>query len=336
MDVNKETIDAINTGNERFRNKKRQEKLAEVPKEYEDRFNHAMDYEDEENYFGAKTLCQEILSKDSSIEAVKIMLARVYPKLLEQDIYDNNMRYKEDVEAYYAFLDTITMNELVRDYIVETIAKMCELMGEEGYRPIYMDFVRTIEEKGYLPKEEYGETIESAYASFESGMYFSDSKVSLIMKNVLKSGYDRAYVSAGIDNEDKKRKMEIDIYTNLFYLTKYYEGHEEEIDYIRETYPHSYNNIDADIQAIKDNREVAVEGIMNELVKFLSKNMDRDGLYKAMDKAYDYMINSRPKPAVIHSGRTTYHRAGEKIGRNDLCPCGSGKKYKNCCGKNTL
>ena len=25
---------------------------------------------------------------------------------------------------------------------------------------------------------------------------------------------------------------------------------------------------------------------------------------------------------------------GEKVGRNDPCPCGSGKKYKNCCGKN--
>jgi preprotein translocase subunit SecA len=24
----------------------------------------------------------------------------------------------------------------------------------------------------------------------------------------------------------------------------------------------------------------------------------------------------------------------EHVGRNDLCPCGSGKKYKNCCGKN--
>jgi len=23
--------------------------------------------------------------------------------------------------------------------------------------------------------------------------------------------------------------------------------------------------------------------------------------------------------------------AGKKIGRNDPCPCGSGKKYKNCC-----
>ena len=26
--------------------------------------------------------------------------------------------------------------------------------------------------------------------------------------------------------------------------------------------------------------------------------------------------------------------AAEKIGRNDPCPCGSGKKYKNCCGRN--
>ena len=24
---------------------------------------------------------------------------------------------------------------------------------------------------------------------------------------------------------------------------------------------------------------------------------------------------------------------GGKVGRNDPCPCGSGKKYKNCCGK---
>ena len=24
---------------------------------------------------------------------------------------------------------------------------------------------------------------------------------------------------------------------------------------------------------------------------------------------------------------------GPKIGRNDPCPCGSGKKYKKCCGK---
>ncbi|NCD26044.1 MAG: preprotein translocase subunit SecA, partial [Deltaproteobacteria bacterium] len=30
----------------------------------------------------------------------------------------------------------------------------------------------------------------------------------------------------------------------------------------------------------------------------------------------------------------TVRRADPKIGRNDLCPCGSGQKYKKCCGKN--
>jgi len=32
----------------------------------------------------------------------------------------------------------------------------------------------------------------------------------------------------------------------------------------------------------------------------------------------------RRKPAVI---------AGKRVGRNDPCPCGSGKKYKHCCGR---
>jgi len=29
-----------------------------------------------------------------------------------------------------------------------------------------------------------------------------------------------------------------------------------------------------------------------------------------------------------------FRRQGRKIGRNEPCPCGSGKKYKNCCGRN--
>jgi len=29
---------------------------------------------------------------------------------------------------------------------------------------------------------------------------------------------------------------------------------------------------------------------------------------------------------------TQLRRTAEKVGRNDPCPCGSGKKYKKCCG----
>ena len=35
-------------------------------------------------------------------------------------------------------------------------------------------------------------------------------------------------------------------------------------------------------------------------------------------------LHSRPAPAPVR-------RAAPKVGRNDPCPCGSGRKYKHCC-----
>lgn len=32
-------------------------------------------------------------------------------------------------------------------------------------------------------------------------------------------------------------------------------------------------------------------------------------------------------------GADTYKRATPKVGRNEPCPCGSGKKHKKCCGR---
>ncbi len=35
---------------------------------------------------------------------------------------------------------------------------------------------------------------------------------------------------------------------------------------------------------------------------------------------------------ISRAGVTTQRHASKKVGRNDPCPCGSGKKYKKCCG----
>ena len=44
----------------------------------------------------------------------------------------------------------------------------------------------------------------------------------------------------------------------------------------------------------------------------------------------------RMKDAMSAGGDTSLKKAPvrktEKVGRNDPCPCGSGKKYKKCCG----
>ena len=50
-------------------------------------------------------------------------------------------------------------------------------------------------------------------------------------------------------------------------------------------------------------------------------------------------INRKPvQKGIANDGKETLKKEPatnkkKKIGRNDVCPCGSGKKYKNCCGK---
>ncbi|MEE9591547.1 MAG: SEC-C metal-binding domain-containing protein, partial [Thermodesulfobacteriota bacterium] len=44
------------------------------------------------------------------------------------------------------------------------------------------------------------------------------------------------------------------------------------------------------------------------------------------------IILGRGEKAPEKERPQTVHRAGRKIGRNEPCPCGSGKKYKKCCG----
>ena len=45
-------------------------------------------------------------------------------------------------------------------------------------------------------------------------------------------------------------------------------------------------------------------------------------------------LSENTAPASSSGPKTPYVKKETEIGRNDPCPCGSGKKYKNCCGKN--
>jgi preprotein translocase subunit SecA len=50
------------------------------------------------------------------------------------------------------------------------------------------------------------------------------------------------------------------------------------------------------------------------------------GLDLAAEEEGDVAVAEKTQPFV---------RSGKKVGRNDPCPCGSGKKYKHCHGKLT-
>jgi len=94
--------------------------------------------------------------------------------------------------------------------------------------------------------------------------------------------------------------------------------------------------------------------IHDEVVEFLFKVQVVDNSNLGRKRQTDNLMESRPvfvmnapqKPDALEEREIytnspdepvkveTYRREKPKVGRNDPCPCGSGKKYKKCCGKN--
>ena len=75
--------------------------------------------------------------------------------------------------------------------------------------------------------------------------------------------------------------------------------------------------------------EEMIEGIKNETVKFLfhvrvERPVEREKVAEETSASHGEDDKSLKKEPA---------RNENKVGRNDACPCGSGKKYKNCCGR---
>lgn len=90
-------------------------------------------------------------------------------------------------------------------------------------------------------------------------------------------------------------------------------------------------------------KENPIEEMTEDTVVSLA--FDKEMLYKNMvDAKADWLYNLPAWEKIFdeEKRKDLYREAkkmntivkGKKIGRNDPCPCGSGKKYKKCCGKN--
>lgn len=62
------------------------------------------------------------------------------------------------------------------------------------------------------------------------------------------------------------------------------------------------------------------------------RRVERDMPLQDLDDAIDHLIECVLDAADISRPRKPVARATPKVGRNDPCPCGSGRKYKQCHG----
>ena len=90
--------------------------------------------------------------------------------------------------------------------------------------------------------------------------------------------------------------------------------------------PNDYENMD-------ESSQVEVEILPEELFYNMLK-ADADYLFSLPQwetvLGKDKMIEIAKK----YKNSKTVRRETPKVGRNEPCPCGSGKKYKHCCGRN--
>lgn len=91
------------------------------------------------------------------------------------------------------------------------------------------------------------------------------------------------------------------------------------------------------------NTHIDLENIEADTVAVL--DVDYEKLYfNMLDAKADYLYSLKQWDAIFSEEKrkeikkewanSKIIRNDNKVGRNDPCPCGSGKKYKKCCGKN--
>ncbi|UJL48205.1 SEC-C domain-containing protein [Virgibacillus sp. NKC19-16] len=100
------------------------------------------------------------------------------------------------------------------------------------------------------------------------------------------------------------------------YATRIGDGPNEVMGFLSQTF--EFNSTEK-VQAVMDK----VVELMNNTREWFLKGYTSSELFEQEKKAL------QPLPA----SKKNESKKSVKVGRNDPCPCGSGKKYKKCCGK---
>ena len=84
-----------------------------------------------------------------------------------------------------------------------------------------------------------------------------------------------------------------------------------------------------DLDSLKADTQVTLNIVWEELFKNMLK-AKAEWLYNL--KEWEPILDEDKRLEFKREYRLSQMAVSQKVGRNDPCPCGSGKKYKKCCG----
>ncbi len=179
---------------------------------------------------------------------------------------------------------------------------------------------------------------------FEStnGKYFPPNVLD-IEEMVNKKGYELVeYLNAQcmLLLEDKKEKFPEQIYKEflkvifLRVVDTYWMEHIDAMSELRQAVrlqSYAQNNPLREYQEVGFEKfEVMICNIENDVTRYINRAQIQDNLQR--EQVVKNAVASSGKDNEVKR-KPVVKAKEEKVGRNDPCPCGSGQKYKNCCGR---
>ncbi len=92
------------------------------------------------------------------------------------------------------------------------------------------------------------------------------------------------------------------------------------------------NKVNREVLSIVNKSYIPVRGGGEDPAAGLQQQRERAKV--DVNRLHASRMEAAARAGAGDRGKPMPVQAVQKVGRNDLCPCGSGKKYKNCCGKN--
>lgn len=86
-----------------------------------------------------------------------------------------------------------------------------------------------------------------------------------------------------------------------------------------------------DVENVKSNSKIVLD-VDFEKLYFNMLEAKADWLYSL--EQWDSILSLEKRGEIERAWKQSKIAVSTKVGRNEPCPCGSGKKYKKCCGAN--
>ncbi|MBE6387014.1 MAG: preprotein translocase subunit SecA [Lentisphaerae bacterium] len=173
------------------------------------------------------------------------------------------------------------------------------------------------------------ERIEQAYANRNTGM--TQEQVDYLERHTVLEAIDRLW---------QEHLYAMDGLRSSIYLRVYAAQKDPLVEYKHEAYnlfkrlmDQVYHDVAHNLFRMTLTRIESIEEMLaNMPQEQVHQLLEQFGGRLPEEEAARQMMEEEPEEPVEVPG-ITFYREAPKVGRNDLCPCGSGKKFKKCCGK---